>query len=416
MTATQLSTRLAIMQGVTGNDYTQVLVLTQGEDGYRFVLVAAQNRALSPANTSVSKHASSTWRVQRVVFKNLTPHTAYVLRVYQHGKLLDQRRLHTLNPQQKKLRFAFASCMDDRTPQGDIWQQMLALRPDVVFLIGDNVYADRYIEGIRYGTESGHVMATPTELWRRNVETRNYIDLFKSEELVPVVATWDDHDFGINNGGRDYPYKKDTLAVFDAFFASQPSEHYQRAGLGVAALFTMYGFNFFLLDNRSYRVVKKKAAEQQHYGRAQLQWLWGNLASKNYALLVGGDQFFGGYHRFESFEGNHRNAFARFLAKLKTLTTKVAFLSGDRHITEIMQIPAELLGYQTYEFTASPIHAKLYPGRWDKIPNPRQIASHDMQHNFMLLELARLADGLRVQASSYTKGGKLLFSGDYTVR
>ena len=186
--------------------------------------------------------------------------------------------------------------------------------------------------------------------------------------------------------------------------------------MGTAAFFKLHGFNFFLLDNRTYRTLDKKADQQQHYGKAQLQWLWDNLAGKDYALLVGGDQFFGGYHRFESFEGNHRTAFARFLAKLKTLSSKVAFLSGDRHITEIMRIPDELLGYETYEFTASPIHAKLYPGNWDKIPNPRQIESHDMQHNFMLLELERLADGLRLQATSYAKGGKLLFSGDYTLR
>ncbi len=408
--------RLAIMQGVTGNDYTQVLVLTQGERGYRFVLIDAQGKELSPSSYSVGRQAKSSWLVQRVVFQSLMPRTTYLLRVYQHGKLLDERRLRTLDPQQRRLRFAVASCMDDHTPQGDIWQQMLALRPDVVFLIGDNAYADRYIKGIKYGTEDWHVMATPAELWRRHVETRNYIALFKSEELVPVVATWDDHDYGINNGGHDYPYKKESLAVFDAFFASQPSAHYQRAGLGTAAFFNIYGFNFFLLDNRSFRVVKAGKTNKQHYGSQQLQWLWHSLRGKDYAFLVSGDQFFGGYHRFESFEGNNRTAFTSFLAKLKTLPTKVAFISGDRHITEIMRIPAQQLGYQTYEFTASPIHAKLYPGRWDKIPNHRQIASHDLKHNFMLLEVERPQAGLRLQATSYTKGGKLLFSGDYTVR
>ena len=414
--ATPPAARLAIMQGVTGNDYTQVLVLTRGEHGYRFVLVDAQGKELSPARRRVGRQAGSSWRVQRVVFHNLTPRTAYLLRVYQQGKLLDERRLRTRDPQRRKLRFAVASCMDDHTPQGDIWQQMLAWHPDVVFLIGDNVYADRHIKGIKYGTQSRDVMATPAELWRRHVETRNYVALFKSAELVPVVATWDDHDYGINNGGRDYPYKKEALAVFDAFFASQPSAHYQRAGLGTAAFFTIYGFNFFLLDNRSFRAVKVKASKQQHYGHKQLQWLWRSLHGKNYALLVSGDQFFGGYHRFESFEGNHRAAFARFLAKLKTLPTKVAFISGDRHVTEIMRIPAPQLGYQTYEFTSSPIHAKLYPGNWDTIPNPRQIASHELQHNFMLFELERPPDGLRLHAASYTKGGKLLFSGDYTLR
>ena len=413
--ATPPATGLAIMQGVTGYDYTQVLVLTRGTRSFRFALRDAQGKELPPAQVEVSKHPSSLWRMQRVVFHQLTPRTTYQLRVWQHDKLLDERRLRTLNPQQRTLRLAIASCMNDRKPQGDIWQQMLALRPDVVFLIGDNTYADKYIKGIQYGKNSWQVMASPAELWSRHVETRNYIALFRSKDLVPVVATWDDHDYGVNNGGSDYPYKQESLATFNAFFASQSSEHYQRAGLGTASMFSMYGFNFFLLDNRTFRTVAKQAT-QQHYGTAQLQWLWRNLQGKDYALLIGGDQFFGGYHRFESFEGNHRAAFRRFLAKLKTLPTKVAFFSGDRHITEIMRIPATHLGYQTYEFTSSPVHAKLYPGNWKEVPNPRQIAAGELQHNFMLLELSRPQAELRLQATSYTHGGKQMFTGDYTVR
>ena len=415
-TATQPAAGLAIMQGVTGNDYTQVLVLTRGARDFRFALIDAQGKELPPAEVEVSKHQGSFWRMQRVVFHQLTPSTVYQLRVWQRDKLLDERRLSTLNPQQNTVRFAIASCMDDHKPQGDIWQQMLALRPDVIFLIGDNSYADKYIEGIPYGEKSGRVMASPSELWGRYVETRNYIDLFRSKDLVPVVATWDDHDYGVNNGGSDYPYKRESLATFNAFFASQPSKHYQRAGLGTAALFSMYGFNFFLLDNRTFRTVDKQAKQQYHYGEAQLQWLWRNLRGKDYAMLLGGDQFFGGYHRFDSFEGKHREAFTRFLAKLKTLPTKVAFFSGDRHITEIMRISDAQLGYQTYEFTSSPVHGKLYPGDWGKVPNPRQIAAGDLKNNFMLLELSRPQDKLRLQATSYTHGGKQLFSGDYTVR
>ena len=409
-------TRLAIMQGVTGTDYTQVLVLTQGEHGYRIVLVDKQGKERAAAVYDVSRRADSHWRMQRAVFTGLAPRSTYRLRVYQHGKLLDVRQLRTLDPRRRTLRVAVASCMDDHIAQGDIWQQMLALRPDVVFLIGDNSYADKYIKGIEIATSSKHkrVVATPAELWQRHVETRSYIDLFKSKMLVPVVATWDDHDYGINNGGSNYPYKKESLTIFKAFFASQPSAHYQPAGIGNAAFFTMYGFNFFLLDNRSFRAAYDKAGD--HYGKKQLHWLWRNLRGKDDAFLVGGDQFFGGYHRFDSFEGSHRVAFTRFLTKLKRLETKVAFISGDRHITEIMRIAPAELGYQTYEFTSSPIHGKLYPGNWDKTPNPRQIASHDMQHNFMLLELSRRADELRIQAASHGKGGDQFFRGDYALR
>lgn len=406
------ATQLAIMQGVTGLDYTQALVLKPGEQSYRYVLIDTQGKELAPHTTSVAKHPSSAWQVQRVVFSNLKPNSSYRLRVYQQQKrqLIDERSLRTLTTTRHRIRLAVASCMDDHTAQGDIWQQMVQLNPDVIFLIGDNVYADKHIDG-----KPENVNPKPADLWRRYVETRNYIALFKSKKLVPVVAIWDDHDYGMNNSGRNFPYKKESLQVFEAFFASNPSNNYQRAGIGNAAVFNAYGFHFFLLDNRTFRTVAKKSTPQQHFGKQQLQWLWRNISGKDYALLITGGQFFGGYHRFESFEGNHYQAFKQFLNKLKTLNTKVAFVSGDRHITEIMRIPSTTLGYQTYEFTSSPIHGKLYPGDWDKIPNPRQVAAQDLQHNFMLLELERNRGKLSINATSYTKGGKKLFSGNYYV-
>ena len=33
-----------------------------------------------------------------------------------------------------------------------------------------------------------------------------------------ILAIWDDHDFGLNDGGGDYPYKKDTEKMFLNFW------------------------------------------------------------------------------------------------------------------------------------------------------------------------------------------------------
>ena len=120
-------------------------------------------------------------------------------------------------------------------------------------------------------------MATPTDLWQRHAETRNYISLFRSKDLIPVIANWDDHDYGVNNGGRDYPFKNESRAIFRAFFGSNQNENYHPAGIGLASFFTIYGFNFFLLDNRTFRTTTGSSTQQRHYGDKQLQWLWRNL-------------------------------------------------------------------------------------------------------------------------------------------
>ena len=78
-----------------------------------------------------------------------------------------------------------------------------------------------------------------------------------------------------------------------------------------------------------------------------------------------------------------------------------------------MEIPEELLGYQTYEFTSSPMHSS-----YRTLPrgNPLRIAGKaSAKNNFMLIEASKLGTGLHLRATSYTVGGTVLFSGDYTI-
>lgn len=409
--------KFAIMQGATDTRHTQVLVLTPGDDRYRFLLRDKKGRKVLPFLGNSKRFSDSPYTVHHLSFNNLNPDTSYLFQVRSTTtpKLIDERRLRTLAPGKRSLRFAVASCMYDKDDQGDIWQRMIALRPDVIFLIGDNVYADMGITGVK-AKKIEQIMATPADLWRRHAETRSRITLFRSKDLIPVIASWDDHDYGMNNGGRDYPFKNESRAIFRAFFGSKQNENFHPAGIGLASFFTIYGFNFFLLDNRTFRTSIFSSTQPRHYGDEQLRWLWHGLRQKDYAFIVGGDQFFGAYHRFESFAGNHSMRFKQFLAELKTLPTRVAFLSGDRHLTEIMQIPAKVLGYQTYEFTTSPIHAKLYPSNWDKTPNPLQIQGQDLHHNFMFFEVKKTSNQMELRVSSHSKRGRILFKGNYILQ
>lgn len=393
---------LPIMQGATTASETQVLVLTAQDNDYAFSLLDKEGNLIAPVAIDRGDRQGSEHVVQHVFFKGLTPNSGYLLQVHAATEeLLDERELRTLDPSRQEVRFAFGSCMADYRPQKDIWQQMVGLNPDVIFLIGDNVY-----------TNNISPITAPDFMWMRYVSTRDTLNLFRSRQLIPVIAVWDDHDYGMSNGDLSYPHKEESLAIFKTFFASDDNESFYMPNIGAASFVSVYGYNFFLLDDRTFRTPLGSSPEW-HFGKAQSRWLLDNLKGNDYAFIISGDQFFGGYFPKDSFQYNHSERFADFLGELKASKAKVVFLSGDRHYTEIMQVPTELLGYQTYEFTSSPMHSNVR-----SLPhksNPLRVAGKGSANNFMLIEASKSDSGLHLRATSYTVGGAVLFSGEYLV-
>ena len=403
-----------IMQGATNASQTQMFVLTDASSDYLFSLVDGKGGKVSPTETDMRSHPSSTRAMRRVFFDGLQANKPYLFQVHaaSTGELMDERELQTLASHQQDLCFAFASCMWDLWDQGDIWEQMVALDPDVIFLVGDNVYADL-----------PRPAASSADLWTRYVETREKLSLFRNRKLIPVVSTWDDHDYGKNNSDRNFALKNDARKVFEAFFiSSNRTMNFHAAGIGVANSFAAYGYNFFLMDNRTFRTAVGESPER-HFGDTQLQWLLHSLQGLDHAFIASGSQFFGGYSHInnvdndpfqdESFQGDHPKRFEYFIDQLHATGTKVVFLSGDRHYSEVMAIPQDTLGYQTYELTSSP--ASMFSSPFPDIPNPLRVAGNDSDTNFMLVELKETGEGLIMQVSAHSVGGNVLFRGTYTV-
>ena len=393
---------LPIMQGATTASQTQVFVLTAKRDNHAYSLLDGVGNEIAPALLDRDEYPGNEYVMQHMFFRGLTPDSEYLFRVHSFtGELLDERELRTLDPSRQAVRFAFGSCMSDYVPQGDIWQQMVALKPDVIFLIGDNVYTNNFSP-----------ITPPDFMWIRYVSTRRFLNLFKDRQLVPVVAVWDDHDYGMSNGDLTYPHKEEALSIFTAFFASYETDNFYMPNIGAASFFSIYGYNFFLLDNRSFRTPEASSPEW-HFGKVQSQWLLDNLEGKDNAFIFSGDQFFGGYLQKDSFQGNHPDRFADFLGELKASDAKVVFLSGDRHFTEIMKVPTDLLGYQTYELTSSPLHSSY---RGLPTNNPLRVAGQaSAKSNFMLIEASKSGSGLHLLATAYSVGGAVLFSDEYVV-
>ena len=91
-------------------------------------------------------------------------------------------------------RIGFGACAKQDQPQ-PIWEAVVAARPERFVMIGDNIYGD---------TRDMAVLKAKWDL------LGNQPGYQKLKATCPVIATWDDHDFGENDAGVEYPHKKES--------------------------------------------------------------------------------------------------------------------------------------------------------------------------------------------------------------
>ena len=99
-------------------------------------------------------------------------------------------------------RIAFGSCADATRPQ-PIWEPILARRSDLFIFLGDNIYADTHDKAV-LSAKYAELAAIP--------------GFAKLRASTPVLAIWDDHDYGENDAGAEYPLKDDSRRIFLDFW------------------------------------------------------------------------------------------------------------------------------------------------------------------------------------------------------
>jgi alkaline phosphatase D len=399
---------LPILQGPTGEASTQVVVLARlAQEVQVFLWDLTEFRLQDPTEARVVEVPGGLGRLLHFKYEGLKSEARYSLQIVgAAGELLDARELQTIDTNKKIASIALASCMDDGHPLAtQVWQELAKTEPDALFLLGDNVYADK-----GKGLTTGNSVQA---LWDRYSETRRTLSLFFLPRLIPVFATWDDHDYGQNDGDRTFPLRAQAKEIFKAFFGGFNLPGVWEQGPGVASRFTGFGQRFVLLDNRSFRSPPKDKS-QTHFGADQEAWLLTELSSEMPTWLLSGDQFFGKYHGFESYEGQRPGSFTRFLKRLKAQSSKVAFFSGDRHLAEVMQMSKETLGYPTFEVTTSSIHAAVYPSTWDKTPNPRQVEGVAGVNNYAVVR-SEVGQGWALDVRVFGPGNKRLISRQFEI-
>jgi alkaline phosphatase D len=91
----------------------------------------------------------------------------------------------------------FGSCLD--THEHPMLDRALTLPRDLFIFMGDNIYADK--GGLPMMREKYALL-----------KQSRFFQALRAKGAL--VATWDDHDFGQNDGGADYPQKKEAQVEF----------------------------------------------------------------------------------------------------------------------------------------------------------------------------------------------------------
>jgi alkaline phosphatase D len=254
-------------------------------------------------------------------------------------------------------RIAFGSCAHQAKPQ-PIWDPVLDYRPELFIFAGDNVYGDV-------------TSAAMTELSEAYASAATIEGYAKVRGTVPVLATWDDHDYGQNDAGGDFPYKEQAKALFLDFWnvpADDPRR--TRSGIHHAAVFGPEGMRLqvILLDTRSFRSPLLPTDEQgapgkERYlpdpdpaktmlGAAQWAWLRDQLRQPaELRLIVSSIQVLAEGHGWERWGNLPRERERLFALIAETGARGVVFLSGDRHVGGLYYRPGKPDGL--YEITSS---------------------------------------------------------------
>lgn len=400
-------TGASILQLGTTESSSEFNILAKKNEKLETIVISNEGENIAPVAHEIVSYADSDWVIHQFQFAGLKNSSdSLQLIVKLDNKIIDQRRFRLFSNQGEGLKFIVGSCSDHRMHehQAQMWQTVATQKPEWIFLIGDNLYA------VYNETE----VKDERILWERYVESRRSLELYRLKELIPVHATWDDNDYGQKDGGQSYSLKEVSQKIFKTFFSPRFTVESMVQGPGIATRLNLRGMHFTFLDNRSFR--DNESLEGEHFGKEQESWLFNDLKTAQLPTwIISGDQFFGGYQKFESFEGRHPRAFESFLTSLKDVSTPFVFVSGDRHMTEIMQFPKALFGQLSFEFTSSPLHGKLYPGPGVAANNPWRVIARDDQLNFMLVQTSLEESSWNIDIRSLNHEGKELFRRDLSL-
>lgn len=272
-------------------------------------------------------------------------------------------------------KLAFASCARDYVPQ-PLWTEIGNVNPDLFLFIGDNVYADVLnVNGKRITQQ----VASKAQFESAYARANAIPEFAAFRKKVPLMlGTWDDHDYGKNDGGKEYELKKESQQAFLDFFefaADDPIR--QQEGIYHSRTFTDDGrqVQVIMLDTRYHRdeLIENPKGRPENkgpyiantdpsssiLGDKQWQWLSQELEKPaDVRFIVSSIQIVAYEHSWEGWGmfPHERDRMYQLITDKKA--NGVVFISGDRHLMEISKDEGQLgskVPYPIWDFTSSDI-------------------------------------------------------------
>lgn len=275
-----------------------------------------------------------------------------------------------------------------------MWNNVIKHNPEAWIWLGDNIYGDSY---------DMDVMKAKYEMQKSRASYQNLIKATK------VFGTWDDHDYGINDGGKEYSMKKESKKLMLNFLDVPKTESvWNRGGIYQSHMIESNGLSIklILLDTRYFRdsLLNNPDAPPRYLpnhngtilGEEQWAWLEDQLMNSPADIhLIGSSiqliPIEQGYEKW----GNFPNERKRFLELIKKSNpSRPIILSGDRHIAEFSQIEIEGWEHPLIEFTSSGLTHTWQ--RNEPEVNSHRINSMVIQKNFGVIEISETSNEIQI--------------------
>ena len=261
------------------------------------------------------------------------------------------------------------SCLDEERGPSAALQSIANEGADLFLMVGDNVYGD--MDGRSYINNEPDL----DELKESFADLAARDDFKAVRENVAMMVSWDDHDYGANDAGKEFPFRGLAERIHEVFWGLEDQDVGQWPGTYYERSFGPEGqrVQVIMLDTRFFRSALTPTDEwgakgkerympaapgsmQDMLGTTQWTWLENQLQKPaDIRLVVSSIQVMPTVHGWEAWSTMPEERQRLFDLIKDTEATGVVFVSGDRH-TAFLYEEDGVLPYTAGEITASSLN------------------------------------------------------------
>jgi len=304
-----------------------------------------------------------------------------------------------------KITLGMGSCAP--SDPNHIWTRVVEEGCSAFIFLGDTPYVD---------TSDLGVARTKHRMFLAQPEIKEMI------KQMPCWGTWDDHDFGRNDGHGDFPGKHACRAAFTEYRANATFGHDERGNLqtqrfgegrGIYTSFRYGPLEMFLIDPRWFsRTEPSWANPDEPTCMGETQWAWfreGLKASDATFKCIATGMIWDDKENSEKDDwGTYHYERGAIFDLIKDEQIPGCFLlSGDIHVSRALNYGPRV-GYDLWQFIVSPMHNRVIPSL--NVPHPNLVHDAVEPYVFLKLEIDTVATPAKLDATWINRDGRRIFA------